>query len=106
MSKHNPIKNTTTSVAATTGVNPAKEKLSEKEILVELIAELREFHQKGNDGAMTLTNYDYCRCGARESYIAEDGYRSYGPAKYPCAQARALDRAEQLLKGLSNDSNI
>ena len=106
MSKYNPVKNTTTSVAATPITDTGGPELSERKILVDLIAQLREFHQVANDGPMTLTNYNYCRCGTREFHVYEDGSRAYGPAKYPCAQARALDRAEQLLKGLDDDSDI
>lgn len=47
-------------------------------------------HQPQEDGAFSLVSHTYCSCGARQSYVADDGYLSIGPAHYPCATVRAV----------------
>lgn len=47
-------------------------------------------HQPANDPTYSIVTWTYCTCGAMEVHVAEDGHRSLGPAKYPCATRRAL----------------
>jgi hypothetical protein len=47
-------------------------------------------HTPLRDGPLSLIDYEYCSCRADEVHVDDDGKRSIGPAKYPCATTRAL----------------
>jgi hypothetical protein len=54
------------------------------------VAAALALHQPLNDGPFSLIDYEYCSCRANEVHTDDDGSRSIGPAKYPCATVRAL----------------
>ena len=54
------------------------------------IAAALKLHQPRQDDPLSLVSWTYCSCGAEEAFRAEDGYMSFGPARYPCVTAKAL----------------
>lgn len=60
---------------------------------------LLEEHKPMDDGPYSIIQHTYCSCGAYESYIASDGYRSIGPVKFPCKQRKMLEELLLILEG-------
>jgi hypothetical protein len=52
-----------------------------------------EVHKPRTDSAGSLVDWSFCSCGAMEVFVAEDGYNSVGPARYPCRTVRAITEA-------------
>lgn len=58
-------------------------------VLLAFAEKVLALHQPKRDPAWSLIQHTYCSCGAMEVYEDEDGERTLGPAKYPCATVRA-----------------
>lgn len=59
--------------------------------LITALEEALAFHHPQTDGPFSLVTWEYCSCGAMERfYDTEEQCSSVGPARYPCAEVRAI----------------